>query len=230
MIRLHATENFILEKEWTQQILQEALIDIDPRGYPAAYGADVRKALSDFHNLPEERLVIVDQDQTQSFVLNPLPCILLVDDDNDSPDVRPYFEAALNNLGYDYDVFDVGGGAGNGPSAAEMAGYNMVLWFSGDKYGGGGSAGPNATDDLNNQRLLRELANTPMEKRTARYVCHAALSDAEGEIRASSKHIAAAGSAAAASEASNSSSIAKAWMNAPGSSTNAVSRATGKPT
>jgi PKD repeat protein len=94
---------------------------------------------------PEERVVVADYDQTQDFVLMQLPCILLVDDDNDNPDVLPYFSAALDNLDYDYDVFDVGGGGGNGPDLAGLQGYSMVLWFSGDKFGG--SAGPNGTDE-----------------------------------------------------------------------------------
>jgi hypothetical protein len=82
-----------------------------------------------------------------SFTVRDLPCILLVDDDNDSPDVRPYYTAALDSLGYEYDVYDVGGGSGDGPSQAEVLGYEMILWFSGDKYSG--SAGPNRTDEIN---------------------------------------------------------------------------------
>lgn len=47
-------------------------------------------------------------------------------------------------------------------------------------------AGPDATDEANNQHLLKKLGNTPLEKRTARYVCHIALADPTGEIRAES--------------------------------------------
>ena len=36
-------------------------------------------------------------------------------------------------------------------------------------------AGPNATDDENNAKLLRELAGVPAERRGARYVCVLAL-------------------------------------------------------
>src|SRR6187402_2012289 len=32
-------------------------------------------------------------------------------------------------------------------------------------------AGPDATDDANNARLLSDLGSTPLEKRTAHYVC-----------------------------------------------------------
>lgn len=94
----------------------------------------------------EERPVVVDHDQTQSYTLAPVPCILLVDDDNDAPDVRGYYTAALSSLGYAYDVFEVAD-AGNGPTLLELAGYPAVIWFSGDQYGD--SAGPNATDEAN---------------------------------------------------------------------------------
>jgi len=101
--------------------------------------------VSAYGHRSQERAVVVDHNQTQDFALEPLPCILLVDDDNNSPDVRPYFTAALDNLGYDYDVFDVGSGSGNGPDLAGLQGYSIVIWFSGDKYGD--SAGPNSADE-----------------------------------------------------------------------------------
>jgi XTP/dITP diphosphohydrolase len=47
-------------------------------------------------------------------------------------------------------------------------------------------AGPDATDDENNVRLLDALGNTPLERRTAHYVCHAAVADPTGTIRAES--------------------------------------------
>ncbi len=100
---------------------------------------------ADLHQ-PESRVVVVGNNQQQDYALFPLPCILLVDDDNNSPDTRPYFTAALDTLGYDYDIFDVGGAGGNGPTAAQMAGYSIVIWFSGDKWGST-SAGPNSTDE-----------------------------------------------------------------------------------
>jgi XTP/dITP diphosphohydrolase len=45
-------------------------------------------------------------------------------------------------------------------------------------------AGPAATDEQNNARLLAELGDTPPERRTAHYVCELALSDPQGVIRA----------------------------------------------
>jgi PKD repeat protein len=79
---------------------------------------------------------------TFHFTTRTLPCILLVDDDNDSPDTLPYFTAALDSLGYDYDV-----ASNDSPSLGEMAGYEIVIWFSGDRFGG--SAGPGGTDEAN---------------------------------------------------------------------------------
>ena len=44
-------------------------------------------------------------------------------------------------------------------------------------------SGPGATDERNNQRLLEELADTPLPRRTAHYTCHAALSDPTGKVQ-----------------------------------------------
>ena len=107
-------------------------------------GTYTLRAEADLH-LAEERQVIVNGNLTEDFALETLPCILLVDDDNDSPDTLPYYTAALDALGYEYGVFDTGGG--DGPDLAGLQGYDMVLWFSGDTYGG--AAGPNSTDEAN---------------------------------------------------------------------------------
>lgn len=45
-------------------------------------------------------------------------------------------------------------------------------------------AGPGADDAANRQKLLAELADVPLEKRTARFECHLALADPSGVIRA----------------------------------------------
>jgi len=42
-------------------------------------------------------------------------------------------------------------------------------------------AGPQATDEANNARLLADLADTPLSRRTAHYVCYAALADPDGQ-------------------------------------------------
>lgn len=61
------------------------------------------------------------------------PAILLVDDDDGSPDVRPIYETALTNLGQAYDVWDTNG-ADDEPTAADMAPYDIVIWFTGDRF------------------------------------------------------------------------------------------------
>ncbi len=47
-------------------------------------------------------------------------------------------------------------------------------------------AGDGADDDVNNRRLLDELRGASLERRTARYVCHVAVADPTGAIRAES--------------------------------------------
>jgi XTP/dITP diphosphohydrolase len=47
-------------------------------------------------------------------------------------------------------------------------------------------AGPNATDEQNNGQLLAQLADLPLEKRSAHYVCHVTVADPAGTIRAES--------------------------------------------
>lgn len=47
-------------------------------------------------------------------------------------------------------------------------------------------AGPGASDEQNNARVLSELADVPTEQRTAHYVCTLALADPGGTIRAES--------------------------------------------
>ncbi len=119
-----------------------------------ATGTYVMHVSADLHQ-PEERTVVVNVGQIQDFALDPLPCILLVDDDNNAPDTRPYFTAALDTLGYEYDVFETSGGSG--PGLDGLLGYKMVLWFSGDTYGG--TAGPNSGDETNLTAYLNAGGN-----------------------------------------------------------------------
>ncbi len=48
-------------------------------------------------------------------------------------------------------------------------------------------AGEDATDASNNRLLLERLSETPIDKRSARFVCHMALADPEGAIQAESE-------------------------------------------
>ena len=50
-------------------------------------------------------------------------------------------------------------------------------------------SGEGATDARNNACLLAKLAGVPLDKRTAHYVCHATLSDPEGNVRAEAEDV-----------------------------------------
>jgi len=72
--------------------------------------------------------------------------ILLVDDDDNEPDVRSTYTALLENAGILYDIFDTEN-SDTEPDLSLLQGYPLVIWFTGDEYGGfsgPGSAGENA--------------------------------------------------------------------------------------
>lgn len=72
------------------------------------------------------------------------PWLLLVDDDDNAPDVRSYYTAALDALGVAYDIWNTAN-SDNEPSAANLANYPIVVWFTGDEFGG--AAGPGAAGE-----------------------------------------------------------------------------------
>ncbi|MCL4263279.1 MAG: M36 family metallopeptidase [Anaerolineae bacterium] len=81
-----------------------------------------------------------------SFTTRAIPPILLVDDDDNGPDVRAYYTDALDNLGAQYDIWDTAN-TDNEPSAIDLTPYELVIWFTGDEFGGfagPGSAGESA--------------------------------------------------------------------------------------
>jgi hypothetical protein len=80
----------------------------------------------------------------RSFTTRAVPPILLVDDDDNSPDVRSYYTAALGVLGMDADVWYTGN-SDNEPDAATLSTYSTVIWFTGDEFGG--AAGPGAAGE-----------------------------------------------------------------------------------
>jgi len=81
---------------------------------------------------------------TAGFTTMGVPPILLVDDDDNGPDVRASYSDTLDALGLAYDVWDTGNGAAE-PDAVTMAPYETIIWFTGDAYGGG--AGPSTTGE-----------------------------------------------------------------------------------
>ena len=79
-----------------------------------------------------------------SFTTREVPSVLLVDDDDNGPDVRPFYIAMLNEMGIDFDVWDTNN-SDNEPDFQTLAGYQVVLWFTGDEFGG--FAGPGAAGE-----------------------------------------------------------------------------------
>lgn len=106
-------------------------VTTDPSGFysiQVAQGTWHLKASADSH-LSSTVEVVVAGNVTQDFALEPLPCILLVDDDQNDPDVRSYYTSTLDDLGAEYSVWDLG--TQGSPDAEDLIGYKMVLWFTG---------------------------------------------------------------------------------------------------
>ena len=88
---------------------------------------------ADLHR-PQGLAIVMDHDQTQNFNLDPLPCILLVDDDQNDPDVISYYTAALDGLGAQYDIWDTS--LDGDPGIQDIAGYSKLLWELGYPWSG----------------------------------------------------------------------------------------------
>ena len=70
--------------------------------------------------------------------------VLLVDDDDNSPDVRSDYTEMLDAAGILYEIYDTNN-SNNEPSIEELQGYPLVIWFTGDEWGG--FAGPGSTGE-----------------------------------------------------------------------------------
>lgn len=79
-----------------------------------------------------------------SFTTKDVPSILLVDDDDNTPNTRVYYTAALDALGWAYDVWNTAN-SDDEPAASDLAPYSAVIWFTGDE--AGGFAGPDAASE-----------------------------------------------------------------------------------
>ena len=78
------------------------------------------------------------------FTTRAIPAILVVDDDDNSPDVRAYYTDALDALGLQYEVWDTGNSDAE-PAFGDLGPYRAILWFTGDEFGG--SAGPGSAGE-----------------------------------------------------------------------------------
>ncbi len=79
-----------------------------------------------------------------SFTTEDTPDILLVDDDDNSPDSRDSYTSLLDAMGLSFDVWDTND-SDNEPDASELSAYEQVIWFTGDSFGG--TAGPGAAGE-----------------------------------------------------------------------------------
>lgn len=83
---------------------------------------------------PLTRSLVVDGNQHQDFALQPLPCLLVVDDDFDDEgnayDDQAYYTATLDVLGVSYDVWPVPDDA-DGPPQDVLDDYRGVVWLTG---------------------------------------------------------------------------------------------------
>jgi len=106
--------------------------------------------------------------------------------------------ATLADLSDPLEIDELGGSlAENARLKAARQARHLGQWVLGDDTGllvdalGGAPglhtaryAGPTATAEANRQRLLAELEGAPLDRRGARFVCHLALADPDGTIRA----------------------------------------------
>ena len=97
-------------------------------------------------NSPMADLVASGGDILASFAVttHDLPSLLLVDDDDNDPDVRSFYTDALDALGQEFDLFDTDN-TDNEPDAALLQLYEQIIWFTGDEFGG--AAGPGAAGE-----------------------------------------------------------------------------------
>jgi hypothetical protein len=84
---------------------------------------------------------------TASFTTRAVPPLLLVDDDDNQPDVRRAYEQALTGLDQAFDIWDTGN-SDDEPTAADLALYRAVIWFAGGEYGGSAGPGLEGSADL----------------------------------------------------------------------------------
>ncbi len=82
--------------------------------------------------------------QVFSFTTRDIAPVLLVDDDDNTPDVRFTYTGTLDALGVAFDIWDTGN-SDNEPGSQDLAPYESVVWFTGNEFGG--AAGPGAAGE-----------------------------------------------------------------------------------
>ncbi|MEA3475019.1 MAG: carboxypeptidase regulatory-like domain-containing protein [Candidatus Cloacimonadota bacterium] len=89
-----------------------------------------------------------------NYVIKERPSILCVDRDGSSSaagytDVWPYFEAALDVVGYAYTYYEITDLTQDGPDLATMQQYEVIIWFSGESWGYYGHDCMTDNDEIN---------------------------------------------------------------------------------
>jgi hypothetical protein len=88
----------------------------------------------------------VTRDATRAAIFGaPAAGVLLVDDDNFTPEVRDYYSAALQSLGVDYAFWDMVN-TDEAPPAPALENFAAVIWFTGAAYNG---VGPDISHEAN---------------------------------------------------------------------------------
>jgi uncharacterized membrane protein len=110
----------------------------DPSGYYSLVVAEGEYDVEahSFAHATALQHVVMDGERTLDFVLEPLPPILLVDDDEGdlrdyAPHVQDYFLAALAANDYNYDYWDIEA-QGGAPDFDTVRQYAAVVWFGGE--------------------------------------------------------------------------------------------------
>ena len=102
----------------------------------------VRASASDHVDVTAEVVVSAQSTAVVDFALPSRPTLLVVDDDDDAPDVRFLYTSALDTLGLDY-LFAGENGVAAEPSADDLESFEQVIWFTGNR--SGSSAGPSSS-------------------------------------------------------------------------------------
>ncbi|NJN43340.1 MAG: hypothetical protein HC806_00415 [Anaerolineae bacterium] len=87
---------------------------------------------------------VISQTDLRAPLGQPLLDVLLVDDDDNAPNVVVSYTQILDALGYSYNVWDTGNSDVE-PDFSTLLGYRSVIWFTGSEFGG--FAGPSASSE-----------------------------------------------------------------------------------
>jgi hypothetical protein len=110
-----------------------------------SWGGTVNNASTSSTNMVT--MLAANQTVTANYVSSPGSGILLVDDDDNNPDVRAYYTAALDALGKSYQIWDTGY-SDTEPGNVALQAYKTVLWFTGVSDTGVAGPGPSGEADL----------------------------------------------------------------------------------